>query len=85
MSNKQILVTGGTGFFGSSLAELLLEGKWQEYSFSLLSRNAEKFAVLHPAFAKLNNIEFVSADVCDLSDLQGEYAYISLVMRNCGK
>ena len=76
MSNKQILVTGGTGFFGCSLLEQLREGKWQEYSFTLLSRNAEKFAALHPEFAQLANAEFVSADVCNLSALQEEYAYI---------
>ena len=76
MNNKKILVTGGTGFFGCSLLEQLREGKWQEYSFTLLSRNAGKFAALHPEFAQLNNVEFVSADVCNLSALQGEYTYI---------
>ena len=76
MNNKKILVTGGTGFFGCSLLEQLREGKWLEYSFPLLSRNAWKFAALHPEFAQLNNVEFVSADVCNLSALQGEYPYI---------
>ena len=76
MKKNKILVTGGTGFFGCSLLDVIAQGCWQDYHFTLLSRRAEQFVLMHPEYAELDNVEFISGDVRALSKLDSGFDYI---------
>ena len=76
IKNNRILVTGGTGFFGCSLLDVICAGKYQEYHFTMLSRSAGKFEQFHPGYAALPNVEFISADVRHLLRNSKNFDYI---------
>ena len=76
MKQNSILVTGGTGFFGCSLLDMIAAGNWREYHFTMLSRRAQEFAKLHPEYAALPNVEFLAADVRTLSGCDRRFQYI---------
>ncbi len=73
--NRQILVTGGTGFFGCSLLDMIAAGNWQECSFTMLSRRADAFLDAHPEY-RLPNVSFLTTDVRNLSACQEKFDYI---------
>lgn len=75
MKEKTILVTGGTGFFGTSLLDMIAAGNWQGYHFTMLSRRAEEFVNAHPEY-RLSNVSFLSSDVRKLSAFPGKFDYI---------
>lgn len=75
MANS-ILVTGGTGFFGCSLLDMIAGGYWREYHFTMLSRRAQEFAAVHPEYAALSNVEFLSADVRTPAACDRRFRYI---------
>ena len=56
MKKNKILVTGGTGFFGCSLLDMIAAGNWRDCRFILLSRRAEEFAKTHPEYTALENV-----------------------------
>ena len=64
MSSK-ILLTGGTGFFGKSILDMVKRGKLTGYDFTILSRDPEKFLRNYPEFAGLSGINFITGDVRD--------------------
>lgn len=66
-------MTGGTGFFGCSLLDVICAGRYQEYHFTMLSRRAGEFERLHPEYAALPNVEFLSGDVRDLVQGDGKF------------
>jgi uncharacterized protein YbjT (DUF2867 family) len=76
MSNRHIVVLGGTGFVGSHLVPALARSGWQ---VSVASRNAERLRAL----AVLPGVRIVSADVHDraalMQLLRGADAAINLV------
>lgn len=76
MKQNSILVTGGTGFFGCSLLDMITRGNWKEYRFTMLSRRAQEFSRLHPEYAALSNVEFLSADVRELAGCDRQFQYI---------
>lgn len=76
MKKNKILVTGGTGFFGCSLLDMIAAGNWRDCRFILLSRRAESFALSHPEYTALENVEFISGDVRALSKLDAGFDYI---------
>lgn len=76
MRPNSILVTGGTGFFGCSLLDMIAQGNWQKYHFTMLSRRAQEFAKCHPEYAALPNVEFLSADVRSLTACDRSFQYI---------
>ncbi len=75
MKCEKILVTGGTGFFGCSLLDMIAAGNWQEYHFTMLSRRADTFLCAHPEF-RLPNVSFLSSDVRNLFAYQEKFDYI---------
>ncbi|MBE6364214.1 MAG: NAD(P)-dependent oxidoreductase [Lentisphaerae bacterium] len=62
---KKILLTGGTGFFGKSILDMVKRGLLTGYGFTILSRNPEKFLHDFPEFAHLTGVSFIGGDVRD--------------------
>ena len=63
---RQILITGGAGFIGSSLAERLSEKA--EYRITLVD-NLLTGTLLHVPEGKHNNIQFIKCDVNSFKDI----------------
>ena len=74
--NKKIFLTGGTGFFGKSILDMLAEGFLSDCSFVILSRNPEKFLQKFPQYGKLEQVRFVSGDVRNFEFPQENFDYI---------
>ena len=74
--NKKIFITGGTGFFGKSIFDMLVRGFLSDTQFVVLSRDPQKFATEYPQFAGLANVKFVSGDVRDFDFPEGDFDYI---------
>lgn len=72
---KKILLTGGTGFFGKSILDMLKRGSFGSYEFTILSRDPEKFLRECPEFADLPQVTFISGDVRDF-DVSGCFDYM---------
>ena len=64
---KKILLTGGTGFFGKSILDMVKRGLVTGYEFTILSRDPEKFLHNNPEFSAIGNVTFISGDVRDFS------------------
>ncbi len=66
-----LLVIGGTGFFGKSILDSFKRGKLNKFSISkviILARNIEKFIFDYPEL-NFEGVEFVSGDISILSNL----------------
>lgn len=74
---KKILLTGGTGFFGKSILDMLKRGSFGSYEFTILSRNPEKFLRGCPEFAGLPQVTFIAGDVRNF-DVSGAFDYMIL-------
>ena len=66
-------MTGGTGFFGKSILDMLRRGFAPGYEFTILSRDPAAFRAAHPEFAGLKRISFVSGDVRDFAFPAGHF------------
>lgn len=75
-SGKRIFVTGGTGFFGKSILDMLLKGFLPDTEFVILSRTPEKFLANEPQYAGLKNVSFIAGDVRDFEFPEGDFDYI---------
>ena len=62
---RRIFVTGGTGFFGKSILDMVRRGFLAETEFVLLSRDPRRFTLAVPELASLPNVRLVSGDVRD--------------------
>ena len=65
MPIEKIFLTGGTGFFGKSILDMLKSGFRKDSEFVILSRDPEKFLREYPEYAELCNVRFVAGDVRD--------------------
>jgi nucleoside-diphosphate-sugar epimerase len=68
---KSILVIGGTGFFGKSIADLFIRNGLQKYSIEkvlLFARNIEKFKEEYPELIN-EKIELIQGDISFCDDL----------------
>lgn len=64
---KKILLTGGTGFFGKSILDMVKRGNLTGYEFTVLSRDPEKFLRNFPEFSGIDGVDFITGDVRDFS------------------
>jgi dTDP-glucose 4,6-dehydratase len=67
---KNIFITGGTGFFGKSILDVLLKiGSLprlnEQCSLTLLSRNPDAFLAANPHYKTLPALSFVQGDIRD--------------------
>jgi dTDP-glucose 4,6-dehydratase len=60
----QLLLTGGTGFFGKALLHhILTNGLAADASFVVLSRNPDRFLAAYPQFAAHQQIAFLKGNI----------------------
>ena len=77
LKGKRIFVTGGTGFFGKSLLDLMKKGFGAESCLTILSRDGDGFLKKYPEYADLKNVTYVQGDVRDFSFPAGRFDIIS--------
>lgn len=65
LRNKHVFITGGTGFFGKSILDGLVQNPLSETQFTILSRKPADFLLANPSFAILKNVTFIGGDMCD--------------------
>ena len=65
LAGKRVFVTGGTGFFGRSLIDLLARGALPETEWVLLSRDPAAFRARCPEAAALPQVRLLRGDVRD--------------------
>ncbi len=66
LSNKKILITGGTGFVGTWILKSLLtfsKASTKAPQIFVLSRNPEKYLISHPEFRHAKNFDFIQGDL----------------------
>jgi UDP-glucose 4-epimerase len=78
LSNKIILITGGTGSFGSSLIEYILKKKIKYKEIRIFSRDEKKQEDLRKKYS-LGNIKFYLGDVRDLASLSSPVKNVDLI------
>jgi dTDP-glucose 4,6-dehydratase len=76
LQGKRFFVTGGTGFFGKSLLDLMKKGFLAESRLTILSRDCDGFLKKYPGFAGLKNVAFVQGDVRAFSFPPGKFDII---------
>lgn len=70
MKNKNILITGGAGFVGSSLA-ISLKTKYPEYDIYILDNLKRRGSELNLPRLKSANIHFIHGDIRNKEDFDG--------------
>lgn len=70
---RQIFLTGGTGFFGKSILDMLRRGALPEYRFTILSRDPGAFRAAQPELAGLPQVAFLAGDVRDFAFPAGHF------------
>lgn len=79
LKNEAILITGGTGFIGTWLAEMLFflndSHKFNTKVF-LLSRRAKDIYKRVPHLMACKEIDLIERDICDVIEIPSEVSYI---------
>lgn len=63
MKHRSLFLTGGTGFFGKSILQWLLENPLDFLDLTILSRHPQAFLDANPQFQDLRNLSFVQGDI----------------------
>lgn len=64
---EKIFLTGGTGFFGKSILDMIRNGWRSDSEFVILSRDPQKFLADNPEYSTLKNVRFIAGDVRDFN------------------
>ena len=72
----KIFLTGGTGFFGKSILDMLKRGFKSDTEFVILSRDPQKFLRAYPQYASLHKVRFIQGDVLDFDFPQEKFDHI---------
>jgi nucleoside-diphosphate-sugar epimerase len=79
LMNKNILITGGTGFVGKWITEMIIYLN-KQFGFNtkiyLLARDIDKFKSEYPIISKNVNIFFIEQDVKYISELPSDINYV---------
>lgn len=62
---KHIFLTGGTGFFGKSILDMLKKGFLSKSCFTILSRDPEAFLRRNPEYSGMDRVRFIKGDIRD--------------------
>lgn len=76
LKGKRVFLTGGTGFFGKSILDMVKTGALPAMELLVLSRDPEKFLAENEEFSGLPGVRFVKGDVRDFSFPAGRFEYI---------
>lgn len=79
LQNKQVFVTGGTGFFGKSLLDLIIDfntHKKLNLNLIILTRDPEKFTLKFPKLALNKWIKFQKGNILDFRQTKLQIDYI---------
>jgi nucleoside-diphosphate-sugar epimerase len=76
LNNKKLLITGGTGFFGKNILDLIIKHKVNLNKLTLVTRDIAKFKTSYANFHLLNNLDFIETDICNLDYHNQKYDYI---------
>lgn len=72
-----LLIIGGTGFFGKSILTFLLSNSHSINSITIAGRSAKNFEKLYPAYGDISNINFQVVDILEnLGELSGTFTHI---------
>ncbi len=63
MHDASLLLTGGTGFFGKSILQSILEGTFHVARLAVLSRDPNAFLAANPHFKRIANLYFLQGDI----------------------
>lgn len=79
LQNKKIFLTGGTGFFGKSFLDLILDfnqNRNLNLKVTILSRDPKNFTNKHSKLVDSKWIDFITGDVSDFAYPQIRYDYV---------
>jgi len=76
LDGKKIFVTGGTGFFGKSILDMLRRGLLPGTQFVILSRDPRRFLEKCPEFSDMPRVRFIAGDVKDFPFPQEKFDLI---------
>ena len=76
LKNKKIFLTGGTGFFGKSLLELISRHPNHNFDLVILSRDPDFFRQQNSTFKNIKNIRFHKGDITNFSFPDETFDYI---------
>ncbi|MBS1197320.1 MAG: epimerase [Proteobacteria bacterium] len=79
LRGERLLITGGTGFFGTWLLEALTAANWQlgtNIETWVLSRNPAAFARRLPHLANAPGIHWIAGDITDFAFPAGTFSHV---------
>jgi nucleoside-diphosphate-sugar epimerase len=78
-SQKKILITGGTGFFGTNLLntfKYMINNTEISFTVDVICRNPDKFSMNHPELYHFDSFKFIKQDISHPFKLHSSYDYI---------
>jgi len=77
-SEKKILITGGTGFFGINLLNAfryIIENSNYNFSVDVISRNPQEFKISNPELYYFKNFQFIKQNINEPFNLESKYDF----------
>jgi len=76
LTNKSILLSGGTGFIGKNFLYYLDMNKIELSRLTIITRNKKNFEQDNPKLASLKYLDFIESDICNLEYNGSYYDYV---------
>ena len=75
LKHKKIFLTGGTGFFGKSILDMIRRGAFPDTEFVILSRDPLRFQKDNSRLSFFPNVRFIPGDITNFSFLDESFDY----------